>query len=81
MNKTVGFHYGALHPTLEHQANEQHLTLSEHAESLERSRTSITWLFFRDILTDSQTNDAYMRLNKQVFEHLRPLEGGKIDAY
>ena len=77
MNKTVGFNYGVLHPTLEHQANEQCFTLGEHAKNLEISRASITWLLFRDILTDGQANNAYMRLNKQVFEHLRPLEGGK----
>jgi len=75
--KTVGFSYGVLMPTLEEQANEQGFTLGDKAETFEKLRESISWLTFHNILTDSQINMAYKKLQKQVVKSLKllPKEG------
>ena len=72
--KTVGFSYGALMPTLEEQASEQGFTLGNKADNFEKLRESISWLTFHNILTDSQINMAYKKLQKQVVKSLKPLK-------
>lgn len=71
----VGFSYGAVADPLEQQANEQGYTLGEKAEHFEKCKEAIVRLMFADILTDSQRDKAYQKLNKQVAKVLKPLEG------
>ncbi len=71
---SVGFGYGALGENLEVQANEQGYTLGKNAEKYERCRASIVTLMFEDILTDSQVDKAFQRLNKKVIKSLKPKE-------
>jgi hypothetical protein len=66
----VKFSYGALAPKLEEQANEQGYTLGDKSKSFEKSKESILWLTFRNILTESQKNNAFARLHKQVMKQL-----------
>ena len=73
MNK-VGFYYGALSDNLEKQANEQGYTLGKKAEELERCKEAIVTLMFGEILTDSQRDKAYQKLNKRVSKSLKPLK-------
>lgn len=70
----VGFHYGALGPSLEEQANKQGFTLKDKAEKLEKLRECITRLMFAGILTDSEVTKAYNKLQKKVVKSLKPLE-------
>jgi len=76
MNREIGFGYGALAPKLAEQAKEQGFMFKKDDESemFERSRESITWLMFRDIITDSQVNKAFQKLHKQVIRALKPIE-------
>jgi len=77
MDKTIGFGYGALYPSLEEQAKEKGYTLLK-SDKLERSRQSITWLMFQGILTNSQVDMAYKKLQKQVIDNLMiDSEGGE----
>ena len=71
----VGFRYGPLAPTLEEQANTQGFTLKENAELYEKLRESITRLMFANILTDSQVNKAFQKLQNQLVRKLKPLGG------
>ena len=73
----VGFGYGALCDGLEKQANEQGYTLGEEAEKFEKRREAILTLTFGKILTDSQIDKAYQKLQKQVVKSLKPLEEEK----
>jgi hypothetical protein len=68
----VGFHYGALSEPLEKQANEQGYTIGKKAEAFERCKDAIITLMFSDILTDSQIDKAYQKLNKKVTKALKP---------
>lgn len=71
MSKTVGFGYGALCKPLEEQANEQGYTLGNKAERFENIREAIHTLTFGDILTDSQIDKSFQKLNKQVIKNLK----------
>lgn len=70
----VGFHYGALSKPLEEQAKEQGYTLGKEAERLEHYKDAIITLIFGEILTDSQRDKAFQKLNKRVSKALKPLK-------
>ncbi len=74
MSNQVGFHYGALSNELEKQANEQGYTLGKEAERLEHYKDAIIALMFGEILTDSQRDKAFQKLNKRVSKALKPLK-------
>lgn len=72
--KEVGFSYGPLSKRLEVQAQEQGYTLGKKAEHFERCIDAIFILMFGDILTDSQMDKAYRKLNKKIIKELRPFK-------
>ena len=74
MSKQVGFGYGALCDELEVQANQQGYTLGDDAKKFEKKKKAITTLLFGEILTDSQSDKAYQKLNKQVIKSLKPIK-------
>ena len=77
MSKQVGFSYGILCDDLEVQAREQGYTLGKAQEKFELIKKSIHVLGFNDILTDSQKDKAFQKLNKQVIKALRPIKEEK----
>ena len=70
---TVGFAYGVLSAPLEEQANGQGYTLGKKAEGLEKSRQAVIRLMFSELLTDSQTDQIFKKLQKQVVKALKPM--------
>lgn len=73
MSKEVGFAYGALCDDLETQANEQGYTLGDKAEVLEKLRFSVNMVRIHELVTDSQADSVYKKLQKKVVSALKPL--------
>jgi hypothetical protein len=69
----VGFRYGALCEDLEIQANEQGYTLGDKAEMLEKLRFSVNMVRIHGLVTDSQADSVYKKLQKKVVSALKPL--------
>ena len=70
----VGFSYGFLSPTLKEQAEKQGFTFNEKdAELLEKLRESLNWVRMHSLLTESQSDAAYKKLQKKVVKKLKPL--------
>ena len=70
---SVGFRYGVLSDKLSEQAKEQGYELDE-AERLEEFRYALNLLRIHGILTDSQCDKAYPRLQKMVVRRLKPIK-------
>lgn len=73
MVKAVGFGYGALCDSLEKQANEQGFTLGEKSKLFEKLRFSLNMVTIHGLVTDSQANKAFEKLNNQVVKSLIPI--------
>lgn len=69
----VGFGYGIMYDKIEKQANEQGFSLGKDTERFEKCKEAITRLMFEEILTDSQVDKAFQKLNKKVIKALIPL--------
>ena len=67
----IGFRYGLLCDDLEKQATEQGFTLGEKAELMEKFRNAINLLGIHSILTETEVNKAFKRLQKEVIKSLR----------
>ena len=74
MAQQIGFGYGALCDPLEKQANEQGYTLGTNAEHFEKIKEALIRVMFANVLTDSQLDMAFKKLNKQVIKNLKPME-------
>ena len=74
MSKEVGFAYGALCDDLETQAKEQGYTLGNKAETLEKLRFSVNMVRIHGLVTDSQADSMYKKLQKKVVSALKPLD-------
>lgn len=61
----ITFSHGGLSPLYEEQANKQGFTLGNKAEKAEELRHAILVLMFNGVLTESQTWNAYKRLQKK----------------
>lgn len=61
----VVFSHGGLSPSYEEQANKQGYTLGNKAEKAEELRHDILVLMLNNVLTVSQTWNAYKRLQKK----------------
>lgn len=66
----IGFGYGILCDELEKQANEQGFTLGEESKKFEEFRRAINLLGINGILTDSEVNRAFARLQKKIVKAL-----------
>lgn len=69
----VGFCYGALCDDLETQANKQGYTLGDEAEMLEKLRFSVNMVCIHGLVTDSQADGIYKKMNRKVLKSLKPL--------
>ena len=69
----VGFGYGALCDDLETQANKQGYTLGDKVEMLEKLRFSVNMVRIHALVTDSQADSIYKKLNRKVLKSLKPL--------
>ena len=70
----IGFRYGLLCDDLEKQANEQGFTLGEKAELMEKFRNAINLLGIHSVLSETETNKAFQRLQKKVVKSLKRIE-------
>ena len=70
----IGFGYGALCDDLEKQANEQGYTMGEFGESAEELRKAILKLRFAGILTHSERDKCFNKLQKRIIKELKPIE-------
>ena len=59
---------------LEKQANEQGFTLGEKAELMEKFRNAINLLGIHSVLSETETNKAFQRLQKKVVKSLKRIE-------
>lgn len=75
MNKTVGFHHGALADEYEKQANEQGFTLGEYSETAQKLGFGLSMNYVHGILTDSEYNKALQRLQKKMIKNLKIKKG------
>ena len=73
MAKEIGFSYGMLNDDLEKQANKQGYTLGKSAEALEQLRFCLNMVRINGIVTDSQSDSMYRKLQKKVVKELREL--------
>ena len=70
----IGFKYGVLCDNLEKQANEQGFALGEKAELMEKFRNAINLLGIHSILSETETDKAFQRLQKKVVKSLKRIE-------
>ena len=74
----VGFSYGFFGDKLETQANKQGFTLGDKADFAEQLRDALNILRIESILTDSQCDKAYPRLQKFVVKNLKRLPDKEV---
>ena len=73
MAKEIGFSYGILNDDLEKQANKQGYTLGDKSETMEKLRFSANMVRMHGLVTDSQANGMYQKLQKKVVKELKEL--------
>lgn len=73
MAKEIGFSYGMLNDDLEKQANKQGYTLGDKGETMEKLRFSANMVRMHGLVTDSQANGMYQKLQKKVVKELMEL--------
>lgn len=69
----VGFGYGVLCDDLESQANKQGYTLGDEVEMLEKLRFSVNMVRIHGLVTDSEADNIYKKMNRKVLKSLKPL--------
>lgn len=75
MTKEVEIYYGLMFGPIEEQLNEQGFTLGfNKAESCEKVRKAIYCLIFNCIVTDSQADLMFAKLNKKVIKNIKPIK-------
>lgn len=72
MTKEIGFGYGVLYDDLEKQANEQGYTFGDKVELVEKLRFSANMVRMHGLLTDSQADSMYQKLQKRIIKELKP---------
>lgn len=72
MTKEIGFGYGVLCDDLEKQANEQGYTFGDKVELVEKLRFSANMVRMHGLLTDSQADSMYQKLQKRITKELKP---------
>lgn len=78
MSKMVEFHHGALADSYEEQANEQGLTLGEHAEFAQNVGFGLVAAHIHGIITDSEYDKILQRFQKKILaKNLKPMKGDK----
>ena len=73
MAKEIGFSYGILCDDLEKQANAKGYTFGDETEFVEKLRLSANVVRINGLLTDSQAESMYQKLQKKVVKELKPL--------
>lgn len=69
----IGIAYGPLYDDIEDQVRKQGYTLPN-CNKYEELRTAINRLMFASILTESEVERAFKKLNKQIAQRVEPLE-------
>jgi len=76
MSKMVEFHHGALADSYEKQANEQGLTLGEHAEFAQNVGFGLVAAHIHGCITDSEYDKILQRFQKKILlKNLKPMKG------
>ena len=73
MANEIRLSYGIMCDDLEKQANEQGYTFGSKVEILEKLRFSVNLIRIHGLLTDSQADSVYQKLQKKVVKELKPL--------
>lgn len=73
MTKEIGIAYGPLYDDIEDRVRKQGYTLPN-CDKYEELRTAINRLRFASILTKSEVDRAFKKLNKQIAQRVEPLE-------
>lgn len=80
MNKTVGFHHGALCDDYEKQANEQGLTLEKYAEFAQNVGFGLVAAHIHGVITDSEYDKILQRFQKKILlKNLKPWKDENAD--
>ena len=72
MSKEIGFFFFLFYDDLETQANKQGYTLGDQSELMEKLRFSANMVRMHGLVTDSQADGIYKKLQKKVVKALKP---------